>query len=103
MLGLVRQAQTYDYPQLGHLLWLSCVKGYARDLQGDYVVIIDESIQIVKEKLLLMLGIKVAPGQCYSAPLCGADAEVLGIEVQNSWTVPSSRALSRITSGGTLG
>lgn len=61
---------------------------YTRDLQGDYVVIIDESIQIGKEKLLLMLGVKVDAGQCYSAPLCGLDAEVLGMEVQNSWTGP---------------
>lgn len=59
---------------------------YTRDLKGDYVVIIDESIQIGKEKLLLMLGVKAAAGQCRSAPLQGSDVEVLGMEVQNSWT-----------------
>ncbi|MGK0175723.1 MAG: hypothetical protein ACI9AT_002110 [Ulvibacter sp.] len=61
---------------------------YTRDLKGDYVAIIDESIQIGKEKLLLMLGVKVDAGQCYSAPLGGADVEVLGMEVQNSWASP---------------
>jgi hypothetical protein len=61
---------------------------YTRDLKGDYVIIIDESIQIGKEKLLLMLGVKIDPGQCYCAPLSGADVEVLGMEVQNSWTSP---------------
>jgi transposase-like protein len=62
---------------------------YARDIKGDYVAIIDESIQIGKEKLLLLLGVKIDAGQCYSAPLCGADVEVLGMEVQDSWTSPS--------------
>jgi hypothetical protein len=33
-----------------------------------------------------MLGVKAAAGQCVSAPLQGADVEVLGMEVQNSWT-----------------
>lgn len=61
---------------------------YTRDLKGDYAVIIDESIQIGKEKLLLMLGVKVDAGQCYCAPLSGADVEVLGMEVQQSWTSP---------------
>ena len=61
---------------------------YTRDLKGDYVVIIDESIQIGKEKLLLMLGVKVDAGQCQCAPLIGADVEVLGVEVQNAWTGP---------------
>ncbi len=61
---------------------------YARDLKGDYVVIIDESIQIGKEKLLLMLGVKIEQDQCYCAPLNGADVQVLGIEVQQSWTSP---------------
>ncbi len=59
---------------------------YSRDLRGDYVVIIDESIQVGREKLLLMLGVRVSDEQCYCAPLCGADVEVLGMAVQNSWT-----------------
>ncbi len=58
---------------------------YARDLKGDYVVIIDESIQIGKEKLLLMLGVKVETDRCRCAPLSGQDVEVLGMEVQSSW------------------
>lgn len=61
---------------------------YTRNLKGDYVAIIDESIQIGKEKLLLMLGVKVDTDQCYCAPLQGQDVEVLGMEVQNSWTSP---------------
>lgn len=59
---------------------------YAGELKGDYVVIIDESIQIGKEKLLLMLGVKADADRCYCAPLSGRDVEVLGLEVQASWT-----------------
>jgi phage gp16-like protein len=58
---------------------------YAADKQGSYLAIIDESIQIGKEKLLLMLGIPLKDDQCFSAPLRGAQVEVLGLEVQPSW------------------
>lgn len=57
-----------------------------RRLQGDFVLIIDESIQVGKEKLLLMLGVKLDPHRSRCAPLSGADVEVLGLEVQPSWT-----------------
>ena len=56
-----------------------------RQLQGTFVIIIDESIQMGKEKLLLMLGVKLDPHRCQSVPLRGADVEVLGLEVQPSW------------------
>ena len=59
---------------------------YTRDPKGDYIVIIDESIQIGKEKLLLMLGVKADANRSYCAPLSGQDVEVLGLEVQTSWT-----------------
>lgn len=52
---------------------------------GDYVGIIDESIQIGKEKFLLFLGIRLSANQSLCAPLKIADAEVLGMEVQQSW------------------
>lgn len=57
-----------------------------RKLQGDYVLIIDESIQIGKEKLLLLLGVQLHADRSQSAPLTGSDVVVLGLEVQSSWT-----------------
>ena len=57
-----------------------------KQLSGDYAVIIDESIQIGKEKLLLLLGVKLEADFCHCAPLTSADVEVLGMEVQSSWT-----------------
>ena len=57
-----------------------------RQLAGHYAVIIDESIQIGKEKLLLMLGVRLSDQFCYCAPLTGREVEVLGLEVQASWT-----------------
>lgn len=57
-----------------------------RLLQGKFVLIIDESIQIGKEKLLLLLGVKLNANFCQSAPLSNADIVVLGLEVQSSWT-----------------
>ena len=54
--------------------------------QGEYVTIIDESIQIGCEKALLMLGVKLHPDRCHCAPLRFEDVEVLGIRVAESWT-----------------
>lgn len=59
---------------------------YGKAKSGDYVGIIDESIQIGKEKLLLFLGVRLSPDQSLAAPLTMADTEVLGMEVQQSWT-----------------
>jgi len=56
------------------------------DKAGHYVAILDESIQIGREKLLLMLGVKIQDNQSRCAPLTGSDIEVLGLEVQQSWT-----------------
>lgn len=83
----------WSYPRPSHTTvrdWvLRC--GYkalldARELQGDYVLIIDESIQMGKEKLLLLLGVKLEADRSRSAPLTGAEVSVLGLEVQSSWT-----------------
>lgn len=59
---------------------------YTKDLKGEYVAILDESIQIGKEKLLLMLGVPVQKGQSYCQPLSHQDVVVLGMEVRTSWT-----------------
>ena len=59
---------------------------HAAHKAGEYVAILDESIQIGREKLLLMLGVKIEDSRSHSAPLTGADVEVLGVEVQQSWT-----------------
>lgn len=56
-----------------------------RRLSGRYAVIIDESIQVGKEKLLLMLGVKLHQDINYCAPLKGQDVVVLGLEVQSCW------------------
>jgi|AntRauTorckE5430_2_1112549.scaffolds.fasta_scaffold11309_3 hypothetical protein len=56
-----------------------------RQLQGTFVLITDERIQVGKEKLLLMLGGKLDPHRCQWAPLSGADVEVLGLKVQTLW------------------
>lgn len=52
---------------------------------GKYLAIIDESIQIGREKCLLLLGVKLADDQSHFAPLTLPQVEVLGVEVQNSW------------------
>ena len=59
---------------------------YTKNLSGDYVAILDESIQIGKEKLILMLGVPIKEGQSYCKPLSSQDVVVLGMEVQTSWT-----------------
>ncbi len=48
--------------------------------------IIDESIQIGREKLLLLLGVKIEDTSSLAAPLKMEDVEVLGLAVQTSWT-----------------
>lgn len=58
----------------------------AVQLSGDYVALLDESIQIGREKLLLLLGIKIATDRSHCAPLRAEDVTVLGMEVQFSWT-----------------
>lgn len=52
---------------------------------GKYVGIIDESIQIGREKCLLLLGVKVTDRHSHFAPLTHAEVEVLGVEVQTGW------------------
>ncbi|MCB9298030.1 MAG: T9SS type A sorting domain-containing protein [Lewinellaceae bacterium] len=47
--------------------------------------ILDASIQIGKEQLLLLLGVKADAASC-GRPLCIEDVSVLGMEVQSSWT-----------------
>ena len=60
---------------------------YTPDLHGDYAAIIDESIQIGGEKLLLLLGIKNPTQRAGNAqPLTTKDVQILGMEVQSSWT-----------------
>lgn len=53
--------------------------------EGDYIGIMDESIEIGGEKLLLLLGFKSMDDRNSCAPLGMSDVEVLGMEVQRSW------------------
>jgi len=57
-----------------------------KDLRGDYLAIIDESIQIGKEKLLLLLGVHIPRDCCRTQALKMQEVEILGLEVQSSWT-----------------
>ncbi len=90
--GFVAQMMGWDYDRPSHVTvrrWtLRCglyVLDYAKSKTGDYVGIIDESIQIGREKMLLLLGVKLAEDRSHCAPLTMADVEVLGVEVQQSW------------------
>jgi len=57
-----------------------------KTITGEYVAIIDASIQIGKEQLLLLLGVKAELAASLNRPLTIADVEVMGMEVQSSWT-----------------
>lgn len=57
-----------------------------RNMRGEIVLIIDESIQIGTEKLLLLLGVPLSKDHCRCTPLTGEDVQILGMEVQHSWT-----------------
>lgn len=57
-----------------------------KTITGEYVAIIDASIQIGKEQLLLLLGVKAELAASLNRPLIMADVEVIGIEVQSRWT-----------------
>jgi hypothetical protein len=57
-----------------------------RDWQGEMVLVMDESIQIGTEKLILLLGIPLSKDHCRCTPLTSEDVRVLGMEVQHSWT-----------------
>ena len=57
----------------------------SRDLSGQMVLILDESIQIGAEKLLLLLGIPLRGESSIYAPLCIQDVQILAMEVQPSW------------------
>lgn len=56
-----------------------------KSLQGEYVAIIDASIQIGKEQLMLLLGVEAERAARLDRPLRVSDMEVLGMEVQSSW------------------
>lgn len=91
-IAFLAQMMGWSYGQPSHLTvrnWvLRCGLyglNYAKAKSGRYVVIIDESIQIGREKLLLMLGVKLSEDRSLAAPITMADTEVLGLEVQQSW------------------
>ncbi len=90
--GFVARLLSWDYAEPSHTSvrrWVLRSGLYqlqhASDKAGDYVAILDESIQIGREKLLLMLGVKIQGDRSHCAPLTGAEVEVLGLEVQQSW------------------
>lgn len=58
---------------------------HAKAKTAEYVGIIDESIQIGREKMLLFLGVKLSNNTSHAAPLTMNEVEVLGVEVQQNW------------------
>lgn len=92
-LGFVAQMMGWDYAAPSHVTvrrWvLRCglyLLDHAKDKAGEYVGILDESIQIGREKMLLFLGVRIDKDRSHCAPLTMDDVEVLGVEVQQSWT-----------------
>jgi|AntRauTorckE5430_2_1112549.scaffolds.fasta_scaffold07830_1 hypothetical protein len=84
----------WDYPPPSHvtvLRWvLRCglyqLKKSDQQRSGRYVGILDESICLGGEKLLLLLGVKVPPGGSLAlGALSHADVEVLAMQVSPSW------------------
>lgn len=57
-----------------------------RELSGEFVAISDITIQIGKEQLFLLLGVRDELIKTLNRPLTVADINVLGMEVQSSWT-----------------
>lgn len=82
----------WDFGQPSHAMvsnWSKRLGLYALDhlgtKTGKFIGIIDESIQIGREKCLLFLGVRIPEDRSFFAPFTIADVEVLGVEVQNSW------------------
>ena len=55
-----------------------------KTLSGEYVAIVDASIQIGKEQLLLLLGVKAELAARLDRPLTTDDVDILSMEVQSS-------------------
>ena len=60
-------------------------KWQATTLIGDFVGFIDESIQIGREKLLLLLAVRIDVLASLYRPLTMKDVVVLGAEVRSNW------------------
>lgn len=120
--GFVAQLLGWNYGTPSHTTvrrWLMRCGHFqlqqAVHLSGNYVALLDESIQIGREKLLLLLGVKIEADRSHARPLQNNDVTVLGLEVQTSWTGQAiadflSRSLDRlpkvnilyfVTDGGT--
>ena len=91
--GFLATMMGWDYGTPSHVTirnWVLRCGYYAlekgEEKIGEYVGIIDESIEIGGEKLLLLLGLKLQKHKSFCAPLQMTDMEVLGMEVQKSWT-----------------
>lgn len=66
----------------------------------EWVLIIDESIAIGREKLLLFLGVNLAR-YSFAKPLSFSDVEVLGLAISRSWKWPEIQTqLDKVTSKG---
>lgn len=92
--GFLAKLFHWEYPVPSHvtvLRWVLRAGLYQLNLSaeqrnGSYVGILDESISLGGEKLLLLLGVKVPPGGTLTmGPLSHEDVEVLAMQVSPSW------------------
>jgi len=90
--GFFAKMMNWDYGVPSHTTirnWVLRCGYYAMEKSGekigDYVGLIDESVEIGGEKLLLLLGFKLEAFSSLCAPMKMTDMEVLGMEVQGSW------------------
>ena len=90
--GFFAELMGWDYDTPSHVTirnWVLRCGLYEMDgtekKSGNYAGIIDESIEIGGEKLLLLLGVKLNDDKSHCAPLGMSDVEVLGLEVQKTW------------------
>lgn len=58
----------------------------SQDLKGQYIGVSDLTIQMGKEQLCLLLGVRLEVANKLDRPLTTADIAVLGMEVRSSWT-----------------
>jgi hypothetical protein len=76
---------------------LSCM---AEDEQQEWVIIVDESVSIGQEKLLLLLGVN-ARDYFFDQALCFEHTTVLGMAISKSWKAPQIAAqIEKVRSKG---
>ena len=60
------------------------IQQQCKDVTSDWVLILDESVHVGSQKILLLIGVNLG-NYIFSAPLIMQDVEVLGIWINSSW------------------